>query len=75
MLLLQSYTEDHSTKKKTVEWQNGKSVHLLFSMHGDRLEGCRGENMMYSYNHNYHYDYQFHKNVPQVWKIGNGEKL
>ncbi len=75
MLFLQQAREDYPTEKKVVGWQDGFTVHLLFSMHGDRLEGCRGENMMYSYNHNYHYDYQFHKNVPQVWEIGNGEKL
>ncbi len=64
MLFLQQAREDNSTEKKVVGWQDGKSVHLLFSMYGGRLEGCRGENMMY----NYHYDYQFHKKpLPQVW--------
>ncbi len=71
MLFLQQAREDNPTKKKVVGWQNGFTVHLLFSMYGEWLEECRGENMMYSYN----YDYQFHKNIPQVWEVGNGEKL
>ncbi len=58
MLFLQSYREDNPAKKKVVGWQDGKSVHLLFSMYADRLEDSKGEDMMYSYN----YDYQFHKN-------------
>ncbi len=72
MLLLQQTREDNPTEKKVVGWQDGKPVHLLFQMYGDRLEGSRGENMIYSY----HYDYQFHKK-PTIssGEVGNGEKL
>lgn len=43
MLLLQQTREDYPTEKKVVGWQDGKPMHLLFQMHGDRLEGNAGE--------------------------------
>jgi len=81
MLLLQRYTKDNPTKKEIIQWQNGLSVHLLFSMYGEWLEDITGEkksmkNYHRNYHRNYHHNYQFHaKPTISSGEVDNGEKL
>jgi len=76
MLLLQQAREDHSTEKKVMGWQDGKSVHLLFSMCGGWLENSKGEKNMKNYHPRYYHDYQFHaKPTISSGEVDNGEKL